>query len=184
VIIIAIDPGVHRCACAGFDDDGTLTEAWFETARTFKRGEELPTTPRYSAAVGVDVIIVEQPQVDRRTRTAVPEVVALSWHGALLAGEFAGREAAPVVAVTPSEWKGSEPKPQHHARLWEILSAEERRVLGGVATQRAILAARQKGALTRWSKPGAAYYPRAFVMHNLLDAAALGAWYTGRLERR
>jgi hypothetical protein len=185
VSIIAIDPGVHRCACAGFDDAGRLVETWYETARTFKRGEAPPPSrgPRRVPLLQL-AIVVEQPQYDGRSRTArAQDLMGLCWHGALLAGEFAGRDGAPVVAVTPTEWKGTEPKPRHHARLWEELDEAERRVLGGDATGKMILAARTKGALSRWSRPGASYYPRG-AAHDLLDAAALGAWYLGRLEKR
>lgn len=187
--IIAIDPGVHRCACAAYAG-GLLVEAWYETAQTFERGE----APAPSRAVCYecgsrgdpprsDVIVIEQPQFDARTRSAQREVFLLGWHGALLAGSFAGRDQCPIVAAEPREWKGSEPKPQHHARLWEELSATERRVLGGARTGELILSARRAGALARWAKPGAYYYGKNTV-HNLLDAAALGAWYAGRLEKR
>jgi hypothetical protein len=188
VTVIAIDPGVHRCACAALED-GRLVEAWYETARTFKRGADMADPARITLAEchlrGAVAIVVERPQYDGRSRTArAQDLMGLCWHGALLAGEFAGRDGAPVVAVTPSEWKGTEPKPQHHARLWRELDAEERRVLGGDATGKMIAAAVQKGALTRWSRPGAAYYPRAWTTHNLLDAACLALWYVNRLEKR
>lgn len=80
-------------------------------------------------------------------------------------------------------WKGSEPKPIHHARVWEELTLAERRVLGGDKTHAAIERACEKGALNRWGRPGASYYPRAFKTHNLLDAAALGLTFLGRIER-
>jgi len=96
---------------------------------------------------------------------------------------YVGRGAT-LIEVTPSAWKGTEPKPQHHARLWEVLTPEERAILGGMATARAIADAVRKGALSRWGKPGASYYPRSFTTHNLLDAAALGCWHLGRLQKR
>jgi hypothetical protein len=95
--------------------------------------------------------------------------------------------AAARVAARPCTckrgWKGSEQKPVHHARLLEVLAPAELEVLGGGDTARRILAARQKGALDRWGKPGATYYG-AWTGHNLLDAAALGAYHLGRLGRK
>jgi hypothetical protein len=67
--------------------------------------------------------------------------------------------------------------------LWDVLTGAEREVLGGADTFRRIAAAVQKGALDRWGKPGASYYG-AWTGHNLLDAAALGAYQLGRLERK
>lgn len=171
--LLAIDPGVAACACAAFNDQ-RLVGVWFE-----------PASREALCDLAFDGVIVERPALQGdRTRAARPQdLMALAWHGAMLAGMFAGRDGAPVVELTPQEWKGSEPKPVQHARLWGVLDDAERDVLGGAKTERAIFAARERGALNRWSRPGASYYPRAFVTHNLLDAAALGATYVGRLGR-
>lgn len=186
--IVAIDPGSagKGCACAAFVD-GVLVESWFERVPTFKSAPTLPPVAagRWARAAGlVDVVVVEA----LGTRGAgdgakVKNLVQLAWDGALLAGAFAGRDGAPIVALTPAEWKGSEPKPAQHWRAWQLLSERERVLLGGAATQAMIAAAREKGALSRWSKPGASYYPKAWDMHNRLDAACLGLTYLGRLKR-
>lgn len=178
---LAIDPGVARggCACAAFDG-ARLASIWFEHARQ-----------PLACAHAFGVVLVERPVLQGdRTRAARPQdLMSLAWEGALLAGLYAGRDAARVIAWPASDtreergWKGSEPKPIQHARLWAILHASERAVLGGAATERVILAAREKGALSRWSRPGAAYYPRAFTAHNTLDAVALGATHLGRIAR-
>lgn len=181
MILVAIDPGVHRCACARFQD-GRLVDASFYSIATFKRGGPFAEWPAAELPKGIDGVVVEMPQVDGRTRTARPQdLIGLAWHGALMAGVLA--RSAPIFTATPSEWKGSEPKPQQHARLWEELTAEERHTLGGKPIEVAIMAARRRGALSRWSRPGVSYYPRGFAAHNLLDAVALGAWYHGRLPR-
>lgn len=132
----------------------------------------------------LDDVIVEQPQQDGRSDGVPPAVlIKLSWAGAKLAAYLAGANAAELHEPTPREWKGSEAKPNMHARLWWDLGAAERRVLGGDETERQIEAACERGALCRWSKPGAALYPSTFTTHNLLDAAAILMWAYGRLEK-
>jgi hypothetical protein len=131
----------------------------------------------------VDTVVIERPQQDARSYGARPkDLIALAWSGALLAGVYVG-QGARLVEYTPSAWKGSEPKPLMHKRLWAVLAEAERRELGGRATERAIMAAVEKGALSRWSKPGASYYPKSFTAHNTLDACSLYAYYVGRLKR-
>jgi hypothetical protein len=129
------------------------------------------------------VIVYEEPQLDGRT-LAVGATTTLQL--ALSVGRAVGRLErgnVEVHAYTPTQWKGSEPKPQNHARLWDVLTPAERLVLGGDATYRQIDKALEKGALCRWSKRGAEYYPRTFKTHNLLDAAALGCFHLGRLTK-
>ena len=177
--LLAIDPGFERrgggCACACFRQN-ELTHAWFRRPKD-TYGKLLP------ASFDLDLVVVEQPQQDRRSRGVPPaHLIRLAWDGALLAGLYAGATGAKVKAVTPFDWKGSEPKPVQHARLWRVLSPAERAVLGGGPTEAAILKARKAGALERWAKPGGAYYPRAFIKHNLLDAVAIGCVELERLK--
>jgi hypothetical protein len=62
-------------------------------------------------------------------------------------------------------------------------------LLGGADTARAIVAACKRGAGDRWSKPGARYYRASElptvrgvrITHDILDAAALNLWDSGRL---
>jgi hypothetical protein len=205
-----IDPGVagRGCACAAFDD-AYLIGAWFERVVTFKPHQVLPAATPVGA--GFSFVAVERPVVQgERTARADPgDLMDLSWEGALLAGSYAGRDECPIVCLPSTNstgrrcprhsarvkaadrggactcqkgWKGSEPKPQMHARAWERLEPAEKKMLGGRATERTIMAAREKGALSRWAKPGVAYYPKAFDTHNLLDALCMGLWYFGRLK--
>jgi len=125
----------------------------------------------------ISTVVWECPQVDSRTRTSVPAIVQLAAVGGTLAGLYAGANNAVVVPVTPSQWKGTVPKPVHHWRMWMRLQDDERTLLGGAETERAIDAARRKGARDRWGKPGASYYPSSFHMHNLLDAVGIGKWW-------
>lgn len=179
---LAIDPGYAKkskgCACAKARS-GRLVKVWFERARDFRH-------PNTGAGEGfaLDHVFVEQPQQDGRSWEVPPAVlIRLSWEGALLAGLYTGASGAVLHDPTVSEWKGSESKPAMHRRLWKVLDEAERKVLGGAATLAKILAACEKGALCRWSKPGAELYPSTYDGHNLLDAAAELMWALGRLEK-
>ncbi len=186
---IVIDPGYagRGNACGAFED-GRLTCVWFEIVTSTPR--TVATLPaksfsEYKFEAGfADEIIVERPQQDARSARIPPAILMrLAWEGALLAGAFAGRDGARIIDYTPSEWKGSEPKPVNHKRLWKVLDDDERAVLGGDETRVAIEAACEKGALKRWGIAGAACYPKAFDTHNLLDVAAIGCFHLGRLEK-
>jgi hypothetical protein len=189
---LAIDPGYagKGNACAAFAS-GELAETWFERAVTFGPNKPPPRAvdarkrAQHARAAGhFDEVVWEKPQQDARSRAVPPEIlISLTAAGALLAGAFAGRDGARIIEYRPSEWKGSEPKPVMHRRMWKILSAAERRILGGDATDQAIRAAQEKGALRAWKIPGAACYPKAFDTHNILDAVALGCVHLGRLAR-
>lgn len=174
--LLAIDPGHagEGNACAAFATSGRLGAVWFE-----RRSANL------AHDYHVNAVVVERPayQGARSDAARVADLLNLAWSGALLAGAYAGRDGAELVEYTPAQWKGSEQKPIQHARLWRVLDAEERALLGGAATERRVLEAREKGALNRWSKPGATYYG-AWRGHNLLDAVALGCVHLGRLERK
>lgn len=190
--VLAIDPGADSCACVTFEHDRVVCA-------------EFALPPAWDP-VGPSIVVVERMQADERTRHVdVRHVLACQWNAALCAGYLAGRTGAAVQWYTPTEWKGSEPKPMQHARLFgvnadltgepAVLSVEEQRVLGGGATALAIAAAVEKGALKRWHIAGADCYPKPRagvsyaacdprVVHNLLDAAALGCVHLGRLEKR
>lgn len=194
--LLAIDPDTKDGPACAFFENGRLTRAEFVW---------LPD------GAGLDVIVVERMQADARTRDIdVRGLLDCQFAGGLAAGYALGSSHgnAELVHLTPTEWKGSIPKPVHHADLWfskhaeacpeamtathrckacgvaAILDDAERAILGGEKTGGKILAAVEKGALSRWSKAGADYYPRKFVTHNLLDAAALGCTHLGRMKRR
>jgi hypothetical protein len=167
-MILAIDPGVHESACAWFDG-GYLSAVAFEVAPSF---------------LGVATVVVEKPQFDSRTLRVDPrDVINLAFAAGVAAGAAAAN-GAELIAVTPTQWKGSEPKPMQHMRLWESLTPAEQALLGGAATGKIILLAVDKGALRRWKISGAECYPRSFKTHNLLDAVALGCTHLGRLDKR
>lgn len=173
--MLAVDPGFAKrgegCALASFAKR-ELVDCWFErSCKPFTR-----------AIVSPRVVVVEVPQFDGRPAGSLIELTA---EGLLLAGLYAGASWPCVVRQrTPKQWKGSEHKPTQHARLWEILTPDERELLGGDATHEKILQARRKGALDRWAKAGGAYYPGKWLVHNQLDAVALGCVELGRLAKR
>lgn len=179
VTVIAIDPGYAKrgrgCAVARFDDR-VLRDVWY--ARPDGDVERL-------RASDAGEVVWECPQLDARSRVNASSVVALAAVGGVLAGLYAGASGCRALAVTPNDWKGSTPKPVAHARLWALLTYWERAVLGGDATGMLIADAQRRGALDRWGHDGASYYGKsaAATVHNLLDAAALGAWRVGRLPR-
>jgi hypothetical protein len=173
VNVCAIDPGADTCANAIFARD-VLIAVSFALPPDWDPLADEPS-----------IVVVERMQADERTRHVdVRHVLACQWNAALCAGCLAGRTGAAVQWYTPTEWKGSEPKPIQHKRLWAVLTPAERIILGGRVTEVAIDRAVEKGALRRWKISGADCYPRACKVHNLLDAAALGAVHLGRLERQ
>lgn len=185
MITIAIDPGVYKCACASLDDGEILATPWFETAvQVMPGGTRPPFSPVARRIVVPTEVVVEQPeyQGERSDKAKTQTLLALAWHGAMLAGQFAGRDQAPTYTYPVSKWKGSIAKPMHHHALWGVLAQAEQRLLGGMTTKRAIDKACEKGALDRWRKEGVRYYPRTFETHNLLDAVALGMHHVGRLR--
>jgi len=177
---LSIDPGVagEGNACARFKDS-RLEAIWFERMNRNLRG-----APPHRFAY--DEVIIERPEYQgaRTDNARGKDIIDLPWEGALLAGAYAGRGVCPIVEYPPSKWKGSEPKPINHDRLWEVLTSAERKVLGGTTTYKAIQKAIDKGALKRWKISGAACYPASFKMHNLLDAVALYCVHVGRLEKQ
>jgi hypothetical protein len=183
IALLAIDPGYSKTgqgsAVARFnssvplDDLARLVGVWFVRSGDVDR-------PAGVRAHGRARVVWECPQLDARSRKATPAVVQLAAEGGEIAGAYAAHYALAIERVTPSQWKGSVPKPIAHSRLWRVLDDRERDVLGGDNAINAIERAKLAGARDRWGKEGARYYPRSFVMHNLLDAVGIGLWALGR----
>jgi len=178
--VIAIDPGCAKrgkgSACAAFRGS-RLAGIRFARPCAIHVAQIAELGAEY-----LDRVIVERPQVDARTQGRERAVVDLAWAGAAIAYWIAGVAGARVEELTPTAWKGNARKPQHHARLWAVLTPAERALLGGDATLRTIETAKRAGAAERWRRGGgAAYYPAGFETHNLLDAVALGCFALGRL---
>lgn len=179
--LLAIDSGHPDCACAVAQ---RLRLVWVGSAglQTVSLG-----TP---CAGGFDRVVVEVPQADGRA-VPVDDLIRVATTGVRLAERFASRGHA-IEEYRPREWKGSTPKPPHHARMWKALSPAERELLGGEQTHKAILAACKRGAQNAWRKPGATYYrarelPVAAsgtkITHDILDAVALALYALKRIPR-
>lgn len=161
VTLVAIDPGVHQSAVAVLVGHSLIWAGMVDS-------HALPS------AKEADLVVWEKPQLDSRSRTVVPTILELAVSGAMLAARYGCLCRCPVEPVTPTQWKGSIPKPVHHQRLLQGLSEEEVSLLPKDSKEQ-VQAACVRGAKERWSKPGAVYY-RSWKGHNVLDAVALGKW--------
>jgi hypothetical protein len=124
-------------------------------------------------------IAVEKPQQDGRSSKVPPaQLIELTWASAMVACWF----LAPVKAYTPSQWKGSSPKPQHHLRMLAVLEPAELAVLPP-DTLTIVRDTCRRGAAKAWRSPGVSYYPRKWDIHNQLCAVALGLYHLGRIDR-
>lgn len=178
--LLAIDSGHPDCACAVARG---LKLTWVGSAciQTVSLGTR--------SAGGFDRVIVEVPQADGRS-VPVDDLIRVATTGVRLAERFASRGHA-IEEVRPRDWKGSVPKPPHHARMWKALSNEEQDLLGGAQTYFAIVAACRRGAQGAWKKPGATYYRArelpsvngTKITHDILDAAALALYALKRLSK-
>jgi hypothetical protein len=178
--LLAIDSGYPECACAAAFGRRVV---WAGALRLDSLGTFYEARTRY------DRVIVEIPQADGRS-VPVDDLLRVAVAGARLAERFA-RDGSCVDELRPREWKGSVPKPPHHMRMWSLLDASERELLGGDRTDAAILAACKRGAQGAWKKPGATYYRArelptvngTKITHDILDAAALALYALRRLAR-
>jgi hypothetical protein len=180
---ITIDPGYaadgEGCACSYLGNEETGLRWWFARPEGNVVARLRAHVPSW---VSVDRVVWELPQQDQRSRSIPPSVlIALAAAGGQLAGFYAGLTVAGLIAVTPSASKGSVQKPIAHDRMWGALTPDERGILGGDATYATIQRAIDAGARERWRRPGVAYYPAKFLMHNILDSVALNLQQQGRL---
>lgn len=178
--LLAIDAGHAGAGNAwAYGVDGRLAHVGFA------QGSVDAARGVYRFSDTVSQIVVELPsyQGDRSDLARVQDLLALMRAGTALAYYLAGAWGCPVREVTPTEWKGTRRKPQHHHAMWSVLDDDERAVLGGAATLATIEAACERGAAERWKRGGgAAYYPSKWATHNQLDAAALLLTCYGRLK--
>lgn len=172
-VSLYIDPGVHQCAVS------TYVGGLLSNYGMYDFGSVHLVAPVRGRRVSL--IVVERPEYQGQ-RGRPKDIIDLAWAGARMAYALSSLLSAPVRELPPSRWKGTVPKPQHHARLWDVLTPGERVILGGAKTLSVINRAVAKGIATRWSKPGASYYG-ANKIHNILDAVALGCFDLGRLEK-
>lgn len=175
MIVLASDPAWAKpgSACAEFRN-GALHSTWFWDWRN-------PGV--HSSAVALaecKTLVVEKPQKDARTRHVQESYDKLVAAYELTIEKY-NTHGTHVRRLTPNQWKGSQPKPQHHLTIWEELTPEERAILPADCESR-IVRACERGALNRWAKPGAYYYG-SWKGHNTLDAVGLGLFHLGRIGK-
>jgi hypothetical protein len=170
--LAAIDSGAKECAVAVYLNRVLTCVLYAPTSE--------PLT------LGMTRAVYEIPQGDGRS-VPVDDLIGVACGGAKVAAWLAND----VRGYTVREWKGSKPKAPHHAELWDVLTPEEQAVLGGDDTLAAILKACERGARARWKRSATHHYSardlptvgRLKITHDLLDAAALGAYDLGRLGK-
>ncbi len=94
-------------------------------------------------------VVIERPQIYRNSKAPPNDIITL----AIGVGIYVERYSASssITMVLPHDWKGTVPKPIHHARILAQLSGDELHVLG----------------LTKVP---------ASKRHNMLDAVGLAKW--------
>lgn len=174
--LLAIDSGHPDCACAAVRSGRVVAVESVHISRY--------VLCRY------DRVVVEIPTIRGDNTPNAEDLLLIAVAGARMAERFA-RRGGSVVEYRPREWKGSTPKPPHHARMWVVLLESERKLLGGAKTHAAILAACKRGAQGAWKKPGATYYrAKEFptvdgtkITHDILDAVALALYDLKRISK-
>jgi len=173
--VLAIDPGYAKrgpgCACALFLNR-RLSTVWYA-----RPGQHAPAVPDGT------MIVWECPAIRPREDVSPGKantLITLAATGAELAGQYSGQCGGRVVAIAPTEWKGTTAKPVQHGRLWAVLDPIERSIIAEAAgdpdVSARIEAAKRAGGLDRWSKAGHLYYG-SWPTHNILDAVGIGRWY-------
>ncbi len=179
---MSIDPGDAKAAgriCYGaIFVDGELQ-------RCLPLNRDLARDWLYAGGTSPDVVVIEKPQMDGRSRKIPPKVlINLAWAGALVAGEL---KPDKLVALTPSQWKGGINKHPHHLRIWRRLSYVEQAAVG---KSRAWLRKRG-GPMTgaevyELLRAAAENYARTgkitkHAFYDVLDAVGLGLRYFNRI---
>lgn len=175
--LIAIDPGGAKKGCSA---------AHFAYGKLVQVFERIYAEDAASFAGEINVVVIERPQQDGRSRAVPPRVlIDLAWQGALVAGAFVGCGAR-LVELAPADWKGSIQKAMHHAAMIEtgaITADELNRVWGGQPIHREVFEARRKGALCRWKPHANGHYAAGSRTPDIFDAIGLGLFHLGRIDK-
>lgn len=119
--LVAIDPGVKKCAIAVFGE-GYLTNAFYVTTKQTHVAEGAnEMVNKMLARVGhlLNIrVVVERPKIYPTSHVDPNDINDLSF----VAGTFYGLRRNST-AYLPAEWKGQVPKPVHHKRLSEYFEA-------------------------------------------------------------
>lgn len=170
ICFAGVDPGVEKSAVADYIPGVGLNGLHWVRHDDLRVGSRL-TIP------DLRMIIVERPQSDGRTMGAA--TIALPWSGAAAAYSF----GVPVLEWEPREWKGQEPKPIHHSRVWAVLTEAERALFPTGTAEQIAKACAKVAAWPRGKKKPSSWYPKTFESHNHLCATGLVLVHAGRLKK-
>lgn len=169
---LSIDPALHGCGCAFFDNDGVLKAAAYVQNDCPTEKDIVTRCTRAARLVqnwagSPDELVVELPQIYQRGANKTKgdpnkNVLPLAMINAALAAFLS---TAWVYSYQPHVWKGSTQKPDTvkekyviHARVMERLSSEEQSVIS-------------------WPKS----IERGW---DVVDAVAIGMFHLGRFQRK
>lgn len=158
---MAVDAGLRGCGCSVWGDGQLLLACYVLNPERLVRGpkawQAMASAVREVYPLGLDELLVEGMQYDGRTAGSPADVFEVEGVVRKIMEGFSGAGTR-VRSVTPREWAGSVPKEVRFERLKRVLSPEELELI----------------------EPA----PRPSLMHNTLDAVALGLWYVRLTSER
>lgn len=121
--LVAIDPGVKKCAIAVFGE-GCLTNAFYVTTKQthVAEGANEMVNQMLERVDNFDLrIVIERPQIyaGSKAKGNPNDLLDLSF----VAGTFNAVMDRASAAYLPAQWKGQVPKEIHHKRLSEYFEA-------------------------------------------------------------
>lgn len=161
------DPGAHRLA---------VSIAWMKELRSVGFIQAWGG-PIHSPQGMITFHAVEKPQIYQTTATAQANDCLDVWGSACWLRTEVRRVAHPIHfeerTLTPEQWKAQVDKPQHHDRIWQALTPEERRLFPADTYDR----------IQRGIERGSYGKGKADEVHNLLDSTGIMLFCEGRTGR-
>ena len=181
--LVAIDPGGRKKKCSA---------AVFQDSRLVAVFERLTIDQAWDT----NIVVVERPQQDGRSRAVPPAILMdLAWQAALLVGAFVALGAR-AIELAPNDWKAGTradgkhvsglPKAIHHANMIDsgaITADELNTIWRGEPIHREVFEARRKGALSRWAPHANGYYAAKSRTPDVFDAIGIGLYHLGRTDK-
>lgn len=157
---LSVDPGLHACGVAVWDDRNQLLWAGYVKNPNGVEFYSMVTAVCVSSnkhACAATKLVIELPQVYVRTRSKGDpnDLISLSVLVGAFVGRFGGSDPFGYKLYKPQEWKGQVPKDIMSARIASRLTDEER--------SKVVL-------------------PAAGLAHNVWDGVGLGLHHAGRLR--